>query len=198
MDLTTFKKLIPLEIEYLGGGYYHPNMLLDGRVNDSRYAASGETMYDIDRLNGGSVNTSTAGQQFWSIIDNVNAANTWQWNYKGGDLAPQLEELAAEMMYPEFDLLCRSYLSPQSQNIVNDPIDHRIAFNFIYATYNGAGWFKGFANIMNDAVAKGITNRNDLVNILLNSRTGSSNSLISQGGREIAQVFDYLKKNEIS
>jgi hypothetical protein len=39
-------------IEKLEGGYYHPDMLTDGRIKDGRYGGSGETMFGIDRKTG--------------------------------------------------------------------------------------------------------------------------------------------------
>jgi hypothetical protein len=52
MDTIKFDKITSLVIDKLEGGYYHPNMLIDGRVKDIRYSGSGETMFGIDRLKG--------------------------------------------------------------------------------------------------------------------------------------------------
>jgi hypothetical protein len=68
-----------------------------------------------------------------------------------------------------------------------------LVFNFAYASWNGEGWFKRFADVLNDAVAKGERNKEKLVDLVVARRTESTNSLIAQGGRKIAQFIDSLK-----
>lgn len=186
-----FTKVVGFVIDNLEGGYYHPNMLKDGRVKDSRYSSSGETMFGIDRKAGGAINDTAAGKQFWGLIDQANAANTWHWNYKGGSLAPQLKELAAEVIAPEFQRMSQKYLTPQALALVNQ--DDRLLFNFVYASWNGEGWFKRFAQPFNNAVAAGERNLDNLVKIAVQARTNSGNSLIAQGGNKIANIIDQLK-----
>lgn len=188
-------------IEQLEGGYYNPQWHNTG---DSRYGSSGETMFGIDRKNGGSINTSAAGKEFWAIIDRYKTPQVWTWNYKGGSLAPKLKGLVSDMMYPLYNQLSNSYLSAKSKELVES--DDRLIFHFIYATWNGSGWFKKFATDINDAVKKGIRNTDRLVDIAIASRTneglreGSSpNSLIKQGGLKIEKIFstlnDYINDN---
>jgi len=198
VDKDTFNSITTQVIDTLEGGYYHPLMLQDGRVKDSRYSNSGETMFGIDRRQGGSINTTQAGQQFWNLIDNANAKTNWQWNYKGGNLAPQLKDLASQMIYPEFSRMSDLYLSDKAKPIVQG--DSRLLFHFAYATWNGAGWFKKFAKDINDAVADGTTDPDALAQIAINSRTKEGlakgtapNSLIAQGGKKIEQLFGSLK-----
>ena len=188
-------------IDRLEGGYYHPNMLADGRVKDKTYSQSGETMFGIDRRQGGSINTSSAGQKFWGLIDNANAANTWNWLYMGGELKTQLESLAAEMMYPLYSSMEKKYLSPKAIAIVDS--DPRLQFNFIYATWNGEGWFRYFAKKLNAAIDSGVTNPDELVKIAVQARTDKDSmraygwhedaiSLISRGGEKIASFINSL------
>jgi hypothetical protein len=186
-----FTRIVNLVIDKMEGGYYHPQMLKDGRIKDSRYAGSGETMFGIDRLNGGTINTSTPGKAFWSIIDKAGAAKSWAWNYFGGQYRQQLKALAGGMMFPLFSRLFSSYLNPEAQSIVAS--DNRLLFHFVYATWNGSGWFQKFAKDINTAVFLGKTNPNVLVQVALDSRMkeglkpGSKpSSLISQGGKKIA------------
>ena len=81
--------------------------------------------------------------------------------------------------------------------------DDRLLFNFIYATWNGAGWFRKFATDIFDAYKKGVTNPNDLYKVVLRSRINEGlkkgsqpNSLIAQGGAKIAKLFaDYKPTN---
>jgi hypothetical protein len=178
-------------IDKLEGGYYHPQMLQDGRVRDTRYSASGETMFGLDRKAGAGLAKYQGWSAFWSKIDSVGAKNNWSWNYKGGQYAPELKKLAGKVMYQEYNNLYNRYLSKESQNIVDS--DNRLVFNFAYASWNGSGWFQRFAKVMNNAVANGERNRDKLVDLLVAQRTQSSNSLIAQGGRKIAQFIDEFK-----
>jgi hypothetical protein len=100
MEQKEFGKLVTVVITNFEGGYYHPDMLKDGRIKDSRYAGSGETMYGIDRKMGAELNNTEAGKKFWKIIDDAGAAKTWKWNYMGGTLAPQLKQLVGDMLSP--------------------------------------------------------------------------------------------------
>lgn len=200
IDKKEFSKITYLVISALEGGYYHPDMLTDGRIKDTRYNSSGETMFGIDRKNGGAINTSTDGKKFWAVIDNAGARSKWKYNYMGGDLAPQLKELAAAMMYPVYNTLASAYLSTKAKPIVEK--DSRLLFHFIYAAWNGAGWFKKFASDINKAVESGITNPDTLAQVAINSRTkegltaGSKpNSLIAQTGAKIANIFETLPVN---
>jgi hypothetical protein len=184
-------------ITNLEGGYYHPDMLLDGRVKDSRYKSSGETMFGIDRKAGGSINDTPAGKRFWSVIDKANARKLWKWNYKGGSLAPILLPLAADVIKPEVEKNMKNFLTPEARAIVET--DPRLMFHFIYATWNGSGWFRAFANAINAAVTKGITNTDKLTIIAIQSRlnpeavykgrSAAAYSLIKQGGKKIEKLL---------
>ena len=187
-DNSTFTEMTIKVIEKLEGGYFHPDMLLDGRIKDKRYKGSGETMFGIDRKNGGKINSSTAGKKFWEIIDNENARKTWKWNYFGGNLKNTLLPLAAEMMKPIFDDFANRYLSKKSLEIVNS--DNKLLFHFIYATWNGPGWFRKFAIPFNDAVEKGITDIKTLRRLVLDTRKNNPNSLIAQTGNKIEELFN--------
>lgn len=190
LENASFEQMTELVIDKLEGGYYHPNMLKDGRIKDSRYLSSGETMFGIDRKNGGSINTSPAGVKFWNIIDESDASDNWKWLYRGGEKEQELKGLVVEMMKPKYDEYSRRYLSPEALQIVNS--NNKLLFNFIYAVWNGPGWFQRFAEPINAAVARGITDPNTLTNIALERRMSSTNSLIAQGGGKISGIFDNL------
>ena len=192
MNTDTFKKIVTFVINNLEGGYYHPSMLQDGRVNDTRYSTSGETMFGIDRLQGGSINTTPAGLKFWSAIDTSGASKNWQWNYMGGDLAPQLKDLAGEMILTPYTQYSNLWLTDKAKKLVES--DDRLLFHFVYSTWNGPGWFQYFAGIFNNAVNSGVTDIEKLVGVAVNSRINSGNSLIAQGGTKIAALIDELKK----
>ena len=191
----SFSKVVSEVIDRLEGGYYHPDMLKDGRVKDSRYGSSGETMFGIDRKAGGAINTTPEGMEFWKLIDAQNARSNWKWGYKGGDLAPKLKDLVGKMIKRNFDTYSNKYLDPKSKEIVNK--DPRLLFNFIYSVWNGPGWFKKFAEDFNKKVRAGVTNPEELVKVTLDSRTkegltpgSSANSLVKQGGEKMANLYN--------
>lgn len=175
-------------IDNLEGGYWHPNMFLDGRLKkDSAtmalYKTSTETMFGIDRQNSGSISQSPAGKEFWSIIDNANAADDWEWNYMGGEYRERLTTLAAEMMKPRYDTFADRYLSDAAEEIVNS--DDKLLFNFSYATWNGPVYFQKYANEINDAVRRGETDVTVLRQLMLNSRLNSPEKLIANSAIKI-------------
>lgn len=219
---NNFVNITKLVIDKLEGGYYHPDMLQDGRVKDSRYSSSGETMYGLDRHAGHSLYYSTprksdkvqsnlkyiyngsyeyknqASKDFWTTIDKLNARKNWSWNYMPkGELKDKLQKLTAEIMYPNYEKFANRYLSQKSKEIVEK--DNRLLFNFIYATWNGEGWFKTFAQKMNDAVESGVEDTDKLTKVVIDARINNESknkgarSLIAQGGQKIASFIDTLK-----
>lgn len=189
-----FNDSTKLVIDQLEGGYFNPAW---HNVGDPRYSNSGETMYGLDRLRGNQEATAT-GKEFWSLIDKNKTKEVWVWNYKGGALADQLKNLAVQIMYPLYSSYAKLYLNDKAKKIIdNDPA---LLFHFVYATWNGSGWFKKFATDINTAVNNGVTN---LQQVAINSRTkeglqaGSKpNSLIAQGGEKIKKIFETLIKNK--
>lgn len=184
--IKDYDDIVATVIDTLEGGYYHPDMLKDGRIKDTRYRSSGETMMGIDRSAGGEINSSPDGKEFWKLIDDANAKTNWKWLYRGGPLEPKLRQLAGKMIKPQFEEFSKKYLSDEAKPIVFN--DGRLLFNFIYATWNGPKWFKKFAKEVNAAVEKGITDPNELIKIAVSSRTQDQNSLIAQAGSKIEKI----------
>jgi hypothetical protein len=194
---TDFDKIIDRIIDNLEGGYYHPDMLKDGRVKDSRYGSSGETMFGMDRL-AGKTESTQAGREFWAIIDAQNARQNWPWNYMGGSIAPQLKQKVAEIMKPNFQTYLNRYMTKEARDIVMNNVG--LTFNFAYAVWNGPGWFQRFSKVINQKVAEGVTDPKELLRIAVDTRknwsssSASANSLIAQGGRKIEKIIG-LKKH---
>ena len=181
---SSFENVTKQVIDNLEGGYYHPNMGKDGRLKStSGMGDSGETMMGIDRKHGGSINTSSSGIEFWNLIDKSGASKNWKYNYKGGSLESKLKDLVVRMIKPNYEQYSRRYLTPEAQQIVNS--NPALMFHFIYAVWNGPGWFKHFANKINDEVKKGNTNPDDLAKFAIRTRVNSSNPIVSKTGRKI-------------
>ena len=99
-------------IDKLEGGYYHPQMLQDGRVKDSRYGNSGETMFGLDRKAGAGLSKYQGWATFWNKIDTIGAKDKWSWNYMGGQYAPELKKLAGKIMYQSYNSFYNDYRTP--------------------------------------------------------------------------------------
>jgi len=182
---SDFERIIDIIVDNLEGGYYHPKMLQDGRIKDKRYGGSGETMFGMDRKTGETESTQ-AGREFWAIIDGQNASQNWPWNYMGGNVAPQLKQKIAEIMKPNFQDYLNRYMSEEARKIVMN--DTPLTFNFAYATWNGPGWFQRFAKVINEKVAQGVTDPKQLLQVAIDRRKNSGNSLIVQGAPKIAKI----------
>jgi hypothetical protein len=191
-------------IRELEGGYYHPDMQRRDPVGFKVMGESGETMYGIDRLKGSPATTDPpAARQFWATIDAQNARKNWRHLYvPPPPLRDTLIYLAAGVMEPEFNRMMNrkknnGITNPELRKIVlsHDPL----LFHFIYAAWNGGGWFEGWARIINAAWNGGMTDPRKLTKLMVAKRldnTGvignrKNNGLIAQGGEKIAKLFGY-------
>ena len=181
-DTSDFEEVTKVVIDKLEGGYFHPE-----RHKSSGMGDSGETMMGIDRKHGGTINTSPEGIEFWNIIDQADAKNKWAWNYKGGPLEDRLRSLVVKLIKPRYEKYVRNYLSPEAAEIVNQSIP--LQFHFIYAVWNGPGWFQQFGRVVNSAVRSGTTDPNDLAKIAINSRKTASHPILRRGGERIEQLM---------
>jgi len=208
-------------IDLLEGGYFHPNMFNDGRLStqyQAIYSQSGETMYGLDRHAGHDLFYSTprksssvqsnlayipgyayktdAARQFWTLIDQANAADTWQWNYKGGTLGPQLRKLAAQIMYTTWQRYSNLYLNPQARQIVEK--DPGLMLNFAWATWNGPGFFKYYADRINTKVNAGTTDPATLNADTISARLNSQYSTIRNGGQKLKDYLLSVKYRDLA
>lgn len=199
MDKQKFKDITKTVIDKLEGGYWNPAW----HGVPKGFETSGETLFGLDRARGDSTKVSS-GQQFWKIIDANKTPGVWTHNYIPSEpLKSQLIDLASDIEYNDYNAWGNLYLHPNAKAIVES--DPRLIFHFAYATWNGPGWFKKFANDINKAVDSGITDTDKLVQIALNSRIkeglkeGSKPvPLIAQGGNKIAGFIDTLKEATVA
>lgn len=184
-ETTDYNSIVEVVIEKIEWGYYNPKTMNTKWMRDS-----GETMMWIDRKHGGSLNTSTAGKEFWKIIDEdkIKNPNAWkQRGYKGWALESTLRWLAGQIIKPHYENLAKTYLSEESQKIVNS--DGRLMFNFIYSARNGARWFQRMATEINNKVNWGIKDTNILIKDIVDWRIyKSGDNLIAQWGRKIEDI----------
>lgn len=195
IDVKDWQGVINTIIDNLEGGYYHPDMLSDGRVRDSRYGNSGETMFGIDRKMGPESKTPK-GLEFWALIDAQDARNKWQNEQGFGKrkidpaLDAKLRSLVAEMIKPFFDQYTRRYLTPEAANIVSQ--SPALTFHFAYAVFNGSGHFQKFARVINGAVANGNTDPKSLLELAMDDRMAATNSLMKQVAPKVKAITDKI------
>lgn len=228
MTSDKFRTITGAVIDLLEGGYFHPYMLDDGRVSSrfaDIYSKSGETMYGLDRHAGHDLFYTTprktsdvrrnlqfleskiykyrsqAAQEFWTLIDNSQAARRWQWNYRGGENETRLKQLAADILQPYFIAWLNKYCALPVRNAVeNSPA---LLIHFAYAVWNGEGFFRFYAGKLNDAWAAGVREPGALVTIINNARINSNFVTIRNTGQKIIDFFnsanfDALKKKLVS
>ncbi len=185
VDFSTLANVI---IDKLEGGYYHPNMLRDGRIRDRRYGASGETLYGMDRKHGTAFTNTPEGIKFWETIDRLDAKNKWEWNSMGGQYEGQLKKLAVNMIKPKYNEFLSRYV--KDKNII-DLINSNagICINFIYAVWNGDKYFKDMANIIVRDYNNDIKDTNVMVSNLIKYRQSHTSSLIRQGGDKLEKII---------
>jgi hypothetical protein len=209
-DKNYFNAATRQVIKNFEGGYFHPNMFFRNPVKFKLYNTSGETMFGLDRHAGfnlfykGTRNTTTvkdtlkniesgkyqfkneASKEFWTLLDNLDAKNTFDWNSRGGANEERLTNLASEIIYPEFIRLSNKYLDENAQRLVfSEP---RLLFHFVYATWNGEGFFKFYAKELNKAIEQK-KNISDIVSDQLNFRINSRFAQIRETGQKMKTLF---------
>jgi peptidoglycan hydrolase-like protein with peptidoglycan-binding domain len=170
------RDMVYVIINNIEGGYYHPNMKEKNPEKFRLFSSSTETMFGMDRYAGDWEKTS-AGKQFFSILDSEDAANKWSYNYKLEDnptLAKKLKDLSADMINEKFEDYKSRYFSKEALAIVES--DAGLTFNFLYATYNGPLWFQKFANEINEEVSNGNTDPKSLLKVAIDTRKNWTSS----------------------
>ena len=153
--------LVNYIIDNIEGGYYHPDMKSKLK-NGDRMGQSGETMFGIDRVYGGNLNTSENGKAFWNIVDMYfgnHHADTSYYNDKAdgnkktpAEVGSRLRNLVTSLMTEQLQKNAEM-LSVGARKIVFD--NPALTLQFLYACWNGSGNFKLFADVLNAAYANG-------------------------------------------
>jgi hypothetical protein len=188
-----FRDAVDTITNKLEGGYFHPYMKA---ANQSKFAwmgDSGETMFGMDRKHGRQESNSSAGVEFWRLIDAEDAKSNWKYGYALEDnptLRDKLLDLVAQIMEPHFLDFSNRYLSDEAKSIIMS--DPKLYFNFAYASYQGSGWFQKFAKKFNQKVEEGVTNIDELRDYALQIRKESGNPIISGSGNKINRIFDAM------
>jgi hypothetical protein len=214
LNPNLFTSATKLVIDNFEGGYYHPQMYRDGRLNPNSKSFnfmrnSGETMFGLDRHAGHSLYYSSPrkssdvwtnlnyiptytyknndSKDFWTYLDNVNAKDNWKWNEKGGSGGEKLKVLASKILFPQFEIYVKdNKWSDKAKQIVFS--DAKLLFHFIYAIWNGPGFFAKWSKKLNTDVANNLSNAQILQNQLNLRSVSASGTDLSAG--KMAKLFN--------
>jgi hypothetical protein len=187
-------KIINLIIDELEGGYYHPDMKSKLKGGE-KMLDSGETMFGIDRKNGGSdVTQSDAGKQFWQIVDanySDKHSNIAYYNDKADGkkiskrVGDQLRYYVKELMLTRFEKYSKYLSDKVKQIVVKSPA---LLLQFLYSCWNGAGNFQNFATAVNNAYESGIKSADELFEVVNAARRAKGGLFVKQ-----ADIMQNLK-----
>jgi hypothetical protein len=197
-DFATVTKQVIANLE---GGYADPRKVEAAGLDPKGLGRnSGETMFGIDRKNFTSPIDRASFNEFWKLIDENKA--TWPATRSIGfipqdPLKTTLVNLVVKIMEVEFNQNVKTYISnAELEKVIRS--DGRLLFNFIYATWNGPGYFQQFSKEIAKTYASGKKTSEELlkrfIELRLNTRifypTTPANSfaLMNQGGRKIANL----------
>jgi hypothetical protein len=148
---------------------------------------SGETMFGIDRKNGPTMT------EFWELVDENSGwaeesadKEKWSHGYMGGDIEDELREYVYEWAIPTFEDFKNKKLDSEAKKLVEE--DERISIHLLYAVWNGIVFFNHFANVINSAVSEGITDRDELWKVALDSRKNHSNGAVRNSAPKIEKI----------
>lgn len=161
----------------------------------SMYKNSGETLFGLDRKAGNIENLSPDGKEFFRLIDEdkkklgmSNFCNKWVYNYRGGDLEERLKDLASKIMYQQYEKNMSNYIKdPETkERIESNP---GLLLHMSYATWNGPGFFKKFAEKLEKAVKDGASDE-ELIDIAKDSRTSSLGGYWAKATSKVNNMID--------
>jgi hypothetical protein len=182
----SFREKLDTVIDKIEGGYYNPEW-----HPDSRMGKSGETLYGFDRKNAPKLVSSKEGQEFWLLVDKNKNQKTWKRYYKPtGELEKKLKSLLEIIMKNHYNRLRDNNFDTKTKQLI---LSHPgLEFHFIYAAWNGPGWFSKWAKLLSNRVSQGINSASKLFDLSLSDRLSSASNTIKKSGRIIGELFSNL------
>jgi hypothetical protein len=161
----------------------------------SMYKKSGETMFGLDRKAGEIESLGSEGKEFFRIIDDEkeklgmsNFCNKWTYNYRGGDLEEKLKDLAAKIMFQQYEKNMSNYVKdPETKNRIEG--NEGLLLHMSYATWNGPGHFQKFAKQLERAVKEGKSDE-ELLDIAKDSRTDTFTGHWAKATAKVNNLID--------
>ena len=181
---SNFDRITKTVIDKFEGGYWNGSTTKNENTTKlgicknhpkGSMGASTETMFGLDRYNG-NIESSPEGKEFFKIIDNEKQklgmdgfCKKWKWLYRGGDKEDELKNLAVKIMKRNFDRNMSNFVkdSETKEKIETVP---GLTLHMSYATWNGPGFFKKFANSLEKGVRRGLTDK-ELIELAIEDRS---------------------------
>jgi hypothetical protein len=182
---SNFERITKTVIDKFEGGYWNPFC----KHPSSGMGKSTETMFGLDRYNG-NIESSSEGKEFFKIIDDEkydagakssgsgsnmkwsnmgNFCGEWKWLYRGGDKEGRLKDLAVKIMKRNFDRNISNFVKNPKTKEKIETIPG-LTLHMSYATWNGPGFFKKFANSLDQGVSQGLSDK-ELIELVINDRS---------------------------
>lgn len=182
-EFADFAAVTNRVIDKFEGGYWNGptndnlNKNKSGVCNDHPARGMGkstETLFGLDRYHG-RIEKTAAGQEFFKIIDDEkeklgmdNFCKKWKHYYRGGELEQKLKDLAIKIMEERYEKNMQKYANdPETKKIIES--DPGLLLHMSYATWNGPGFFKKFAESLKNAVKSGKRGK-ELIDIAVKDR----------------------------
>lgn len=191
---TNWDEVTEQVIDNFEGGYWN-YWQCKNHPWHSMYKNSGETLFGLDRKAGNIENLSSDGKEFFRLIDEEkekmgmeNFCKTWVYNYRGGQLEERLKDLASKIMYQQYEKNMSNYIKdPETkERIEKNP---GLLLHMSYATWNGPGFFKKFAEKLETAVKQGASDE-ELIDIAKDSRTSSLGGYWAKATSKVNNMID--------
>lgn len=181
-------------IDNFEGGYWN-YWQCKNHPYSSMYRKSGETLFGLDRKAGKIENLGPEGKEFFKIIDDEKQkmgmsdfCRKWTYNYRGGELEETLKNLASKIMYKEFEKNMSNYVKdPETKKRIEN--NEGLLLHMSYATWNGPGFFKKFAEKLERGVKEGKSDE-ELIDIAKGSRTSSLGGSWAKATAKVNSMID--------
>jgi hypothetical protein len=169
----------------------------------SMYKNSGETLFGLDRKAGEIEKLGPEGKEFFRIIDDEkkklgmsNFCSKWVYDYRGGDLEEKLKDLAAKIMYNEYEKNMSNYVKdPETKKRIEG--NDGLLLHMSYATWNGPGYFQKFAEKIDKGVKEGKSDE-QLLDIAKNSRTNAFTGAWAKATTKVNSLIDKASSSSIA
>ena len=186
LDFTEIVKLIIVNLEgrYCSGGYKCGDI-------KTKPPRSGETLWGLDRKN----HSGSLDNVFWELVDdNINKPQKWGQDFPSpNDVDNSLFSTYISIIKNDYDNFKKRYIhNEELKNLIES--DGRLYLNMVYATYNGAGWFKGFAKILESNYNGGVKTADELLKIFVDERVSGGFNAYPAGSELIANTGVNIQK----
>jgi hypothetical protein len=169
----------------------------------SMYNKSGETLFGLDRKAGAIESLGPEGREFFKIIDDEKKklgmsefCSKWTYNYRGGDLEERLKDLAAKVMFAQYEKNMSNYVKdPETKKRIEG--NEGLLLHMSYATWNGPGHFQKFAKRLEDAVKQGKSDE-ELLNIAKDNRTDTFTGAWAKATTKVNNLIDKAASSSLA